>query len=57
MDDGGVVFYNGGPTDVRGRFDYASASTDDALRTRRFSILVTSAEEGSAVREVAPPAR
>lgn len=57
MDDGGVAFYKDGFTDVRGRFDYASLSTDDAVRARRFSILVTSPEEGSAVREAAPPPR
>jgi hypothetical protein len=57
MGDGRVVFYKDGFTDVRGRFDYASLSTDDALGVRRFSILVTSPEEGSAVREADPPAR
>ena len=57
MDDGRVAFYKDGFTDVRGRFDHASLSTDDALTARRFSILVTSPEEGSAVREADPPPR
>lgn len=57
MDDGRVAFYKDGFTDVRGRFDYASLSTADAVAARRFSILVTSADEGSAVREADPPPR
>lgn len=57
MEDGRVAFYKDGFTDVRGRFDYASLSTDDALSARRYSILVTSPEEGSAVREADPPPR
>ena len=56
-DDGSVVFHKDGFTDLRGRFDYASLSTDDALRARRFAILVTSAEDGAAVREADAPGR
>jgi hypothetical protein len=57
MEDGRTAFYKDGFTDVRGRFDYASLSTDDALRARRFSILVTSEEDGAAVREADAPGR
>ena len=57
LDDGSVVFHKDGFTDLRGRFDYASLSTDDALRARRFSILVTSPDDGAAVREADAPGR
>jgi len=57
MEDGREVFFKDGFTDVRGRFDYASVSTDDAASARRFSILVTSPGAGSAVREADPPPR
>ena len=57
LDDGSVVFAKDGFTDIRGRFDYASLSTDDALRAKRFSILVTTPEDGSQVREADAPGR
>jgi hypothetical protein len=56
-DDGAVLFHKDGFTDLRGRFDYASLSTDDALRAKRFAILVISPEDGAAVREADAPAR
>jgi hypothetical protein len=56
-DDGAVLFHKDGFTDHRGRFDYASLSTDDALRAKRFAILVISPEDGAAVREADAPAR
>ena len=54
-DDGNVAFHKDGFTDLRGRFDYASLSTDDALRATRFAILVISPEEGAAIREADAP--
>ncbi len=54
---GAVKFYRDGYTDLRGRFDYASTSTDMLDRVERFAILVMSGEHGSLVREAAPPAR
>ena len=57
FEDGSVAFYKDGFSDIRGRFDYASLSTDDALRAKRFSILVTSPEEGAVVREADAPGR
>jgi hypothetical protein len=55
---GGVVaFYKDGYTDLRGRFDYATVSTDDLDRTERFAILVASDDAGAVVVEAAPPAR
>ena len=56
-DDGHVAFHKDGFTDLRGRFDYASLSTDDALRAKRFAILVISPEDGAAIREADAPGR
>jgi hypothetical protein len=55
--DGSVRFYKDGYTDLRGRFDYASLSTDDLDRVERFALLVLSDEHGAVVREAAPPKR
>jgi hypothetical protein len=55
---GGVVaFYKDGYTDLRGRFDYATLSTDDLDRVERFALLVVSDDAGAAVLEAAPPPR
>jgi hypothetical protein len=54
---GAVQFYKDGYTDLRGRFDYATLSTDDLDRVRRFAILVVSEEAGAAVTEADPPQR
>ena len=53
--DGQVKFYKDGYTDLRGRFDYASLSTDDLGGVRKFSILILSEEHGALVREATPP--
>ena len=42
---------------LRGKFDYASLSTDDLNGARRFSILVMSENHGALVKEAKPPAR
>ncbi|OQX27089.1 MAG: hypothetical protein BWK80_07135 [Desulfobacteraceae bacterium IS3] len=57
MKDGAVVFYKDGYTDLRGRFDYASVSTDDLDRVEKFAILVLSEEYGGLIRETLPPKR
>ena len=57
MQGGGVQFYRDGYTDLRGRFDYTSLSTDELDRVERFAILILSDEHGAVVREVAPPKR
>ncbi len=57
MKDGAVVFYKDGYTDLRGRFDYASVSTDDLDRVEKFAILVLSEEYGGLIREALPPKR
>jgi len=43
--------------DLRGRFDYATLSTDDLDRVERFAILVVSDESGATVLEAPPPPR
>lgn len=57
MADGQVKFYKDGYTDLRGRFDYASLSTDDLETAARFALLIVSEEHGSTVREAGLPAR
>jgi hypothetical protein len=55
--DGRVEFYKDGYTDLRGRFDYSSLSTDDLAQVERFAILVLSPDAGALVRELPPPKR
>jgi hypothetical protein len=57
MKDGQVRFYKDGYTDIRGRFDYASLSTNDLDAVQKFALLVVSDQHGSTVRDTAPPAR
>ncbi|MEW6746782.1 MAG: hypothetical protein AB1486_28915 [Planctomycetota bacterium] len=57
MEDGTVRFYKDGYTDLRGRFDYATLSTDELDHVSRFSLLILSDEHGAVVREVLPPKR
>lgn len=52
---GVVSFYKDGHTDLRGRFDYSSLSTDEIKTLDRFAILVMSDEKGALVREANPP--
>jgi hypothetical protein len=48
-------FYKDGYTDLRGKFDYASLSTNEITGARRFSILILSDAYGAMVREAKPP--
>ena len=57
MSGGRVQFYKDGYTDLRGRFDYATLSTDDLDRVERFALLVVHDEAGSTVVEADPPTR
>lgn len=57
MGDGQIKFYKDGYTDIRGRFDYASLSTNDLEEARKFSLLVLSDDFGAMVREATPPKR
>jgi hypothetical protein len=57
MANGKVQFYKDGYTDIRGRFDYASLSTNELDNVQRFALLVMSETGGAVVREAAPPKR
>ncbi len=52
---GRVAFYKDGYTDLRGRFDYASLSTNDLGDVERFALLVLHDAHGAAIREATPP--
>jgi len=55
MKDGKVKFYKDGYTDLRGRFDYTSLSTNELEFVQKFSLLVLSQKHGAIVREASPP--
>jgi hypothetical protein len=55
MHDGQVKFYKDGYTDLRGRFDYTSLSTNELDNVAKFSLLVLSEDNGAVVREADPP--
>jgi hypothetical protein len=57
MNDGQVAFFKDGYTDLRGRFDYTSLSTDQLDSVTRFSMLILSDENGAVIREADPPKR
>jgi hypothetical protein len=57
MQGGEVRFFKDGYTDLRGRFDYATLSTDELDRVERFALLVMSVEHGALIREASPPPR
>jgi hypothetical protein len=57
MQDGSVKFYKDGYTDLRGRFDYASLSTAGLDSVTKFSLLISSEDDGAMVREATPPLR
>jgi hypothetical protein len=52
---GSTSFYKDGYTDLTGKFNYATLSTNDLDNTERFSILVMSDDLGSEIYESAPP--
>ncbi len=55
--DGSVKFFKDGYTDLRGRFDYASVSSNEVQDVTNFSILISSEKFGAIVREANPPRR
>ena len=55
MQDGSAAFYKDGYTDLRGRFDYTSLSTNELDRVKRFSILVLDDTRGGLVQEARVP--
>ena len=54
---GAVQFFKDGYTDLRGRLDYATLSTDDLDRVERFALLVVHDDAGATVLEAEPPTR
>jgi hypothetical protein len=57
MQDGSVQFYKDGYTDIRGRFEYTSLSTNELDHVNKLSLLVLSEQHGAVVREANPPKR
>jgi len=57
MQDGSVRFFKDGYTDLRGRFEYTSLSTNELDFAKKFSLLILSDEHGAVVREASPPKR
>ena len=57
MDDGRVRFFKDGYTDLRGKFEYASLSTDELDHVQTFSLLVLTDNEGAIVKTAQPPKR
>jgi len=55
--DGRIAFYKDGYTDLRGRFDYSSLSTNTLDNVARFSLLILNEEFGAVVREATIPQR
>jgi tetratricopeptide (TPR) repeat protein len=57
MKNGSTEFYKDGYTDVLGRFDYASLTTDKVDLAEKFALLIMSDIKGAMIREVYPPKR
>ena len=55
MNNGSIEFYKDGYTDIRGGFDYASISTDQIDRAKKFSILIADEKFGCLVKEANVP--
>jgi hypothetical protein len=55
--DGQIVFFKDGYTDLRGKFDYASLSTNQLDSIKKLSVLIMSENNGAMIKEVNPPAR
>lgn len=57
MNSGVVDFYHDGYTDIRGRFDYASLSSDKLKNVKKFSLLIIHDTHGTCVQTAQPPAQ
>ncbi len=55
MKGGDVRFFKDGYTDLRGRFDYTSLSTDELGQVEKLALLILSDAHGAVVREADPP--
>jgi hypothetical protein len=53
--DRSIQFFKDGYTDIRGRFDYRTLSTDQLRGSKRLAILVSTEEYGSLIKEVEVP--
>lgn len=53
--DNSISFFKDGYTDIRGRFDYRTLSTDQLRGSRRLSILIKTENYGSLIKEVEVP--
>jgi hypothetical protein len=53
--EGRVTFYKDGYTDLRGRFDYVSLSTDELSQVERFALLILNPKFGAVIREAGVP--
>jgi hypothetical protein len=54
---GEVRFFKDGYTDLRGKFDYATLSTNDLDHVAEFALLVVSDDHGAVVKRARPPQR
>ncbi len=57
MKGGKTEFYKDGYTDVLGRFDYASLTSDKVDSVEKFALLIMSDVNGAVIRETYPPKR
>ena len=53
--NGGEVFFKDGYTDIRGKFEYASASGTDLNGIKKFAILVSDKKQGQIIKEAKNP--
>ena len=54
-EDGSISYYKDGYSDHRGRFDYASLSTQRLDKVQRFALLLQSTDLGAVIKEAKPP--
>ena len=50
-------FYKDGYTDIWGKFEYVSVSSNQLKNTKKFAILIVSKQYGCAVKYAKPPKR
>ncbi|QTA80960.1 Uncharacterized protein dnl_32770 [Desulfonema limicola] len=55
MKDGSVQFFKDGYTDLRGRFDYVSLSTDELDQVKNLAMLILSDKHGAVIKEAIVP--
>ena len=55
INNGSIIFYKDGFTDLRGKFDYISLNNDLVNKVKTFSILMVSKDYGSIITTCSPP--